>query len=238
MKSRLKLGDITVDVTLKDIKNIHLSVYPPTGAVRVSAPRHLDLDTIRVFTLSKLNWIRKQQTKLREQEREKSREYLDRESHYLWGKRYLLKVVKSDSPPEVTLKHSEIILQVRPQMGSQKRGLILNEWYRQILKDSTFPLVKKWETKLGVTTSRVIVQRMKTKWGSCTPASGIIRINLELAKKPSECLEYIIVHELLHMIEPSHNEKFITLMDKYLPKWKFYRAELNRMPVRHEDWKY
>lgn len=238
MNSRIQLGDIDVDVLHKDIKNIHLSVYPPTGTVRISAPLRMDLDTIRVFALSRLEWIRKQQKKLQEQERETPREYLDRESHYLWGKRYLLKVVEKDSAPSVNLKHSEMALQVRPGADAEKRGNVLNEWYRSQLKEAISPLVSKWEKKLGVTTVRIIVQKMKTKWGGCNPESGIIRLNLELAKKPPECLEYIVAHELAHLIEPTHNNRFIGLMDQYLPKWRFHRDELNRLPVRHENWSY
>ena len=227
-----------MDVLHKDIKNIHLSVYPPTGAVRISAPLRMDLDTIRVFALSELEWIRKQQKKLREQEREAPREYLDRESHYFWGKRYLLKVVEKDSVPSVNLKHSEMVLQVRPGADEDKRDAVLSEWYRSQLKEAISPLVLKWEKRIGVNTARIIVQKMKTKWGGCNPESGIIRINLELIKKPIECLEYIVVHELAHLIEATHNGRFIALMDQYLPKWKFYREELNRLPVRHDDWQY
>ena len=238
MSARIQLGELDVDVIHKDIKNIHLSVYPPTGMVRISAPLRMDLDTIRVFALSKLEWIRKQQKKLQEQERETPREYLDRESHYLWGKRYLLAIVEKDSVPSVTLKHSEMVLQVRPGADAVRRGAVLTAWYRLQLKAAISPLVAKWEKTLGVATARIIVQQMKTKWGSCNPESGIIRANLELVKKPTECLEYIVVHELLHLIEPTHNDCFIGLMDRYLPKWKFYREELNRLPVRHDDWQY
>jgi len=238
MNNRIQLGDIEVDVMHKDIRNIHLSVYPPTGTVRISAPLRMDLDTIRVFALSKLDWIRKQQKKLQEQERETPREYLDRESHYLWGKRYLLKVVEKDAAPAVRLDHSRMVLQVRPGTDNAKRGAVLDKWYRRQLKAAILPLVAKWEKKLGVTASRVMVQKMKTKWGSCNPKSGIIRINLELAKKPTECLEYIALHELAHLIEPTHNSRFIASMNQYLPKWKFYREELNRLPVRHENWSY
>jgi len=238
MVSKIQFGDIVADVVHKDIKNIHLSVYPPSGAVRISAPLRMDLDTIRVFALSKLSWIRKQQKKLRDQVRETPREYLDQESHYLWGKRYLLKVVEKDAAPGLRLNHSEIVLQVLTGADTGKRRSVLHEWYRQQLKEAMSPLVGKWEKKLGVAVARVIVQKMKTKWGSCNPDSGIIRLNLELAKKPPECLEYIVVHELMHLIEPTHNSRFITLLDQHLPKWKFYREELNRLPVKHEDWDY
>ena len=238
MNSKIQLGDIVADVIQKDIKNIHLSVYPPTGTVRISAPLRMDLDTIRIFALDKLGWIKKQQQKLREQARETPREYLDRESHYLWGKRYLLKVVEVAQAPKVSLMHSEIILQVRPDADTIKRARLLDGWYREQIKQAMLPMLEKWQRTLGVKAKRIIVQRMKTRWGSCTPQTQIIRLNLELAKKPPECLEYIIVHELLHLIEPTHNRHFISLMDQFMPKWGFYRDELNKLPVRHEEWSY
>lgn len=238
MGRQLKFGDFVADVTQKDIKNVHLSVYPPTGAIRISAPTHMKLDTIRVFALSKINWIRKQQTKLYAQDREAPREYLNRESHYLWGKRYLLKVIEKNEKPAVEVKHSHIILQIRPGADEAKKQEVLNEWFRQQLKNQIHPIIDTWLPKLGISLDKFIVRKMKTKWGSCSPKSRTIRINIELAKKPQECLEYIVVHELIHLIEPSHNARFIALMDKFLPKWRFYREELNRLPVAHEKWKY
>ena len=238
MGIQLKLGDIVADVIKKDIKNVHLSVYPPTGAVRISAPSHMQIDTIRVFALSKINWIRKQQKKLRDQERETPREYLDRESHYLWGKRYLMKVVKKNEKPSVNLKHNTITLQVRPGAQQSKMREVMDEWYRQKLKERIGTLVSEWESRLGVEVGSFVVRKMKTRWGSCTPQSQTIYINLELAKKPLECLEYIMVHEMLHLIEATHNTRFIALMDNFLPKWRFYRGKLNRLPVRPELWQY
>jgi predicted metal-dependent hydrolase len=196
------------------------------------------MDTIRVFVISKLAWIKQQQKKLRSQVRETPRDYIDRESHNLWGKRYLLKIIEKDAAPVVTLNHSEIILQTRFCTDFIKREAILEEWYRRQLKQAMLPLFAQWQEKIGVTASQVMVQKMKTKWGSCTPSSGIIRINLELVKKPSECLEYIIVHELVHLLEATHNSRFVALMDKFLPKWQFHREELNQLPVRHENWQY
>jgi len=234
----IQLDEISADVIQKDIKNIHLSVYPPTGAVRISAPMRMDLDTIRVFALSKLGWIKKQQTIFREQDRETPREYLDRESHYFWGNRYLLKIVENDSTPLVSLEHSEMVLQVRPKADWTQRHSILDKWYRQQLREASSPLIANWEEQLNVSATRFIIQKMKTKWGSCSQASQTIWLNLELAKKLPECLEYIIVHELAHLIEPTHNIRFIGLMNQFLPKWKFYREELNRLPVKHEKWTY
>ena len=195
-----------MEVLRKSIKHVHLSVYPPLGAVKMSAPERMPVDTLRAYAISRLPWIRQQQRKIREQERETPREYLDRESHYVWGRRYLLKVLEKDAPPVVTRKQSNLLLQLRP--GS------------------------------GVEVSKCFVQHMKTRWGSCNPVAHTIRLNTELAKKPKECLEYIVVHEMAHILEPSHNARFVALMDRFMPDWQHRRDRLNRLPVRHEDWVY
>ena len=238
MVTQINLGEIAVDVVKKDIKNIHLSVYPPAGKVRISAPLRMDLDTIRVFAITKLAWIKNQQKKLREQDRETPREYLERESHYVWGKRYLLKLVEKDAAPTVELKHSKMILQIRPQANEGKMQEILEGWYREQLKEAVLVLVEKWQPLMGVRVEKFFVQKMKTKWGSCSPDTKSIRLNTDLAKKPPECLEYIVVHEMVHLLEPTHNSRFIILMDRFMPKWRFYKDQLNRLPVRHEDWIY
>jgi predicted metal-dependent hydrolase len=238
MVTQIHLGDIAVDVVQKGIKNIHLSVHPPTGNVRIAAPLRMNADTIRVFAISKLGWIKKQQQKLRKQERETPREYLDRESHYCWGKRYLLKVVENDAAPRVELKHASMVLHVRPGADDDKKQSVMDEWFRRQLKAEIPPLIAKWGRHMGVTVARFTVRKMKTKWGSCTPESKSILINLELAKKSPECLEYIVVHEMVHLLEPTHNSQFIAFMDQFMPKWRFQREELNRLPVRHESWRY
>lgn len=238
MMAQVQLGDIAVDVVLKDIKNVHLSVHPPSGRVRISAPSRMSLDTIRVFAISKLDWIKQQQKKLREQERETPREYLDWESHYAWGKRYLLKVTEHNLAPDVDRKRNILILRIRPGSSEEKKQAALEEWYREQLKAAVPPLIAKWELLLGIKVKRFFVQRMKTKWGSCSHGAGSIRLNTELAKKPAECLEYIVVHEMIHLLESTHNSRFIALMDQFMPKWQFQREELNRLPVRHETWGY
>jgi hypothetical protein len=238
MQTRIQLGGIGVDVVRKDIKNVHLSVHPPTGRVRIAAPERMSLDTIRVFAISKLPWIKRQQRKLLEQERETPREYLNRESHYVWGKRYLLKVIEVDEPPSVELSHGRMILRVRPGAGAAKRRQILEEWHREQLRNAVPPLIEKWERLMDVTVRRFFVQRMKTKWGSCNFAAGSIRLNTDLARKPRECLEYILVHEMAHLIEHTHNGRFAELMDRFMPKWQFRRDVLNSLPVRHESWEY
>ncbi len=238
MRSRIQLGDIRVDVVRKDIKNVHLSVHPPTGRVRIAAPERMSLDTVRIFAIAKLPWIRKQQRKLRDQERETPREYIDRESHYVWGKRYLLKVVEAARPASVELSHGWMILHVRPSTSKAKRQAIVEEWHREQLRKAVPPLIKEWERLIGVRVRRFFIQRMKTKWGSCNDRAGSIRLNSDLARKPMECLEYILVHEMAHLLEPTHNARFMALMDQFMPKWQSRREVLNRLPVRHESWDY
>lgn len=238
MGLQLQLGDIPVEVVLRDIKNVHLSVYPPAGRVRIAAPKQMSLDTIRVFALSKLGWIKEQQAKLRAQERETPRDYIERESHYVWGKRYLLTVGERDAAPEVELTRSRMTLWVRPGSDRARRDAVVEAWYRACLKEAVPALLARWEPLLGVKAERFFVQRMKTKWGSCNHRSRSIRLNTELAKKPKQCLEYIVVHELVHLLEPTHNARFLALMDRFLPNWKHHRLVLNRLPVRQESWSY
>jgi len=186
MVNQIKLGDIAVDVLLKDIKNVHLSIHPPTGRVRISAPRRMTLDLLRVFAISKLDWIRQQQKKIRAQERETPREYLERESHYLWGKRYLLRVVEDAGRQAIDLKHRTIILRVGPGATAETKRTAVARWYREQIRASVPDVVAKWESILGVQVKGIFVQRMKTKWGSCNPSRGTIRLNTELAKKPAD----------------------------------------------------
>lgn len=231
MTKTITLNDIKIEVERKDIKNVHLSVYPPNGRVRVAAPAHMNLDTIRVFVISKLSWIRKQQQRLRGQEREAPREYIDRESHYVWGKRYLLKVVERDAAPEVRLGHRTLYLYVRPDADALKRRAIMERWYRDQVREHAAPLIKKFEKKLGVTSENLFVQYMKTRWGGCNHLSRNIRLNTELAKKPPECLEYIVLHELAHIREPKHGSAFIKLLDRLMPSWGHRRDSLNSLPL-------
>lgn len=238
MATRINLGGIWVDVVRKDIKNVHLSVYPPSGKVRIAAPAWMELDTIRLFAINKLAWIRRQQKKMLSQERETPREYLERESHYVWGRRYLLKLVEQDAPPAVRLSHRHLQLQIRPGTDVAKREQLLADWYRDQLKQVVPGLLAKWQPLIGVRAERFHVQRMKTKWGSCNTRAGSIRLNTELAKKPPECLEYIVVHELVHLREPTHNDRFVAWMSKFMPHWRDCRDMLNQLPVRSEHWDY
>jgi predicted metal-dependent hydrolase len=235
---RLTLGDISVQVTRKDIKNVHLSVYPPEGAVRVSAPVNMSDEAIRLFVIAQLGWIKRQRKKLQGQEREAPREYIERESHYLWGRRYLLELRELDAPPDLRISGNRMILSARPGTPQERLAEITEAWYRSQLRESLEPLLEAWLPRIGARVERLFVQHMKTKWGSCNPLRGHIRLNTELAKKPRECLEYIVVHELVHFLEPGHDERFVALMDRYLPQWRNCRAVLNRLPIKHEEWKY
>jgi predicted metal-dependent hydrolase len=238
MVMMIELGEIAVEVVKKDIKNIHLSVYPPTGGIRIAAPLRMNIETIRVFAVSKLGWIKQQQKKLREQQRETPRQYLDRESHYVWGKRYLLEVIEKDEAAGVDLKHSKMRLRVRPGTSEDKKQAIVDRWYRAQLKKAVPSLIAKWEPILGVKVERFFVQKMKTKWGSCNPESKSIRLNTDLARKPPECLEYIVLHEMVHLLVPGHGDGFTTLMDRYLPNWRLVRQTLNEAPLAHSNWTY
>ncbi|WP_146684822.1 SprT family zinc-dependent metalloprotease [Limihaloglobus sulfuriphilus] len=234
----IRLGDIDVDVVQKDIKNLHLSVYPPTGRVHISAPLRMNLETIRIFAISKLGWIKKQQAKLVNQKREAPREYISRESHRFLGKRYLLKIIEHDAPPKVEIKHKTLEMYVRPNTDTPKRHAVLEEWYRQKLKEMLPELIEKLEKKIPVRVAECRVKKMKTKWGTCNVDARRIWVNLELAKKPLHCLEYILVHEMTHLLERHHNSRFVDYMDHFLPQWRSYKDDLNRYPVSHIDWKY
>jgi len=238
MHNRIELGGLSVDVERKAIKNMHLSVHPPAGRVTISAPERMRLEKIRIYVISKLDWIRNQQRKLLAQDRETPREYLERESHYLWGKRYLLTIEEADARQGVRLDHDRIILQLRPGRSAAKREKLLDAWYRERLKEALPEMLEKWLPRIGVELDAFHVQRMKTKWGSCSPQRKAIRLNTELAKKPKPCLEYLVVHELVHLIEATHNQRFIALMDHHLPNWRDRRNVLNDLPVRHESWRY
>jgi predicted metal-dependent hydrolase len=198
----------------------------------------MGIEAIRAFAISKLGWIRKQQEKLLTQERETPREFIDRESHYVWGRRYLLEVIEGDEVPSVELKGRKIRLHIRPHHGEEKRREIMQAWYRGLLRTETTDLIEKWEPLIGVNVEKINIQSMKTMWGGCNPVKKSIRLNTELAKKPRECLEYIVIHEMVHLLEPTHNARFISLMDRFQSNWRHRQDLLNQLPVRHEAWRY
>lgn len=235
----ITVNKIKIDLIRKDIKNIHLAVYPPTGRVRIAAPLATDEDTIRLFIISKLGWIKRSQRKIEGQERIPPREFKQRESHYFQGRRYLLNIIESELPPKVILQSKTFIdLYVKPNTPTKKRYEILTEWYRLQLKMHIPALIEKWQKIIGVTVYDWKVKQMKTMWGACNIEKGRIWLNLELAKKPEECLEYIVVHEMVHLLEKNHNERFHFLMSKYLPNWKQLKVKLNKLPISHTNWNY
>lgn len=236
MVETIQIGEITIAVKRKDIKHAHLSVHPPNGRVTLVAPRGTRSEVARAYALSKLGWIRDQQMKLRGQARETPRQFVERESHYLWGRRYLLSLREEEAKPAIRLSHRSIMLTVRPGSNRAKREEMMQAWHRALLHDAVPELIRRWEPKLGVEVSRYFLQRMKTKWGGCNHRSRTIRLNTELVKKPKDLLEYVVVHEMLHLIAPTHGERFLTLISKHYPAWREARAELNELPLGAETW--
>jgi predicted metal-dependent hydrolase len=237
MVKHLELGTIRVDVHFKDIKNLHLSVQPPEGRVTVSAPARMTLESVRLFAIRKLGWIKAQQRLLQSQERESAREFLSNESHFVWGKRYLMAVKEVESGLIVELGHSRLVLGIRSDSTAEAKKAVLAAWYRDLVKAEIPQIADRWAAVLGVELSRFYVRRMKTKWGSCNQKARSIRLNTELAKKPKECIDYVVLHELAHLLEPTHNARFIAIMDRAMPNWKLRRDQLNDLPVAHEEWK-
>ncbi len=237
MNETIQLGEISIAVTRKDIKNVHLTVHPPDGRVTLAAPTNTRLEVARAYAISKLVWIRDQQRKLECQARESPRQFVERESHYVWGRRYLMTVDCQDVSPSVVLSNKRITLTVRPGSSAEKRAEVMHEWHKSLLHEVVPPLIQKWEQKLKVRVSGYFLQRMKTKWGSCNHAEGNIRLNTELVKKPRDLLEYVVVHEMAHLIEPTHSDRFIAILEEHYPSWREARAELNELPLAAEVWK-
>lgn len=225
----LTINDIEVEIQKKNIKNLHLSVLPPKGKVRVSAPNSMNDDAIRIFIITKIGWIKKQQEKYKNQLRQCEREYVSGESVYLWGKRYRFDVVYSNVCNNVKIKGNKLIFQVREVSTTEQRENVLNDWYRKNIKEEIPQLLEKWQKIIGVTASDWGVKNMKTRWGTCNIEDKRIWLNLQLVKKPFECLEYVMVHELVHLLEKNHNKIFISYMDEFLPNWRKIKEELNSL---------
>ena len=235
----IRVSDLAVQIVRKDIKNLHLGVYPPNGRVRVAAPLSVSDDAVRLAVIGKLGWIKKQQAKFAAQPRQSAREMVSGESHYYLGRRYLLRVVERDGPSRVVLrKRTTLELQVRAGVDVEGRERVLQRWYRECLRDLVPPLLAKWEAILGVQAGSWGIKKMKTKWGACSTNARRLWLNLELAKNPVQCIEYLIVHELTHLIERHHNDRFVSLMDRHLPQWRHHRKALNEAPLGHADWTY
>ncbi|MGA2489110.1 MAG: SprT family zinc-dependent metalloprotease [Anaerolineales bacterium] len=236
---RIEVNGLAVDVVRKDIKNLHLAVYPPNGRVRVAVPLLLNDEAVRLAVIARLGWIKRQQLKFQEQDRQSMREYVSGESHFFQGRRYLLNVIEREGPSRVVIRNKKTLdLYVRPGSALPQRERQMRAWYRAYLRSLIPPLIAKWEQVIGVEVGELGIKQMKTKWGACNIDQRRIWVNLELAKKPPRSVEYILVHEMVHLLERHHNENFMAYMNKFLPSWRQYRDELNRAPLAHEEWDY
>jgi predicted metal-dependent hydrolase len=238
-RHQIEVTGIPVEVVRKDIKNLHLAVYPPRGRVRVAVPLRLDDEAVRLAVVSRLGWIRRRRAEYVKQDRQSEREMVTGESHFLWGRRYRLNIIEHDAPTSVRLLNNST-LEMRARLGADReaREVALHRWHRQLLRERIPGLVAKWEPVVGVTVSDIRVRRMKTRWGSCNASAGRIWLNPELVKKPPSCLEYIFVHEMVHFLERHHNDLFKELMNRFMPQWRLHRDDLNCAPLAHEDWEY
>lgn len=229
---QIHIAELRIDVVRKDIKNLHLAVYPPNGRVRVASPLQVDDEAVRLFLISRLNWIRRQQSKFEKQARQPVREFVSGESHYFQGKRYLLNVIYRNEPPKVAIRSKKYIdLCIREGSDRDKREKIMLDWYRQELKQATPAIIEKWEKIMNLKVYDWGIKRMKTKWGTCNIEAKRIWLNLELIKKPTQCLEYVIVHEMAHFLERNHNDRFVAYLDQYLPNWRLIKEELNQFVI-------
>ena len=224
-------GEISIDVVLKNIKNLHLTILPPLGRVRISAPKRMKLENIKMFALTKLVWIKKQQAKMLSQEREAKKDYVSNEEHYFLGEKYLLEVVQTSKKTSVEVVDGQIILSVKANFTQMQIKNLLQEWYRSELKKIVWQMIAKWEKTMNLQIVELQIRQMKTRWGSCHIGKKKIIINLELAKKPLHCLEYVVVHEMVHLFERKHNQRFKNYMTHYLPNWKACKQQLNSLPV-------
>jgi len=238
-RHQIEVRGIPVEVVRKDIKNLHLAVYPPTGRVRVAVPLRIDDGAVRLAVVSRLGWIRRQQERFGQQERQSQREMVSGESHYVQGRRYRLDVIEDNAPASVRLRNNRTLeLRVRPGTDRRKREAVLHTWYRRRMREQIPDLIAQWEPVIGVDVADWGIKRMKTRWGTCNVDVRRVWLNLELAKKPSSCLEYILVHEMVHFLERHHNGRFQEYMDEFMPQWRLHRDELNGAPLAHEDWVY
>ena len=233
----LQVGDHRVELVRKSIKNMHLAVYPPFGRIRLAVPEHMSEDSIRIFVASKIGWIKCQQRRYLEQERQSQLQYCSGESHYLRGKRYLLKLQEA---PNFLLEidRCRMVLKVPADTPQITKERMVENFYRKSLRHEANALIAKWEPILGVKAADWGIKVMRTRWGTCNTVSKRIWLNLELAKKPPQCLEYIVVHELIHLRERHHNDRFQALLSEAMPNWKVLRTQLNRSPLAHEEWEY
>lgn len=234
---KMYVSDLMFATIRKDIKNMHLGVYPPNGRIRVAAPLETSDETIRLFVISRMPWIRKQQLKFLGQERETQREYVSGESHYFLGSRYRLNVIHADARPRIEIRrNAHIDLYIKANTTTQEREVIFDRFYRSELRKLVPRLLERWQKKVGVRVNEVRIKKMKTKWGSCNPKDGRIWLNLELAKKALPCIDYVFVHELIHLTEKKHSERFMLFLKSALPQWQDNRDELNKQALGCSTW--
>lgn len=237
--TEISVGGVEVEMVRKDIKNLHLAAYPPDGRVRIAVPLHVDDDAVRLAITTRLGWIRRQRERFAKQARQSKREMVSGESHYVQGTRYRLRVVEVPGKQGVTVRgNGTLLLSVRPGSTTTQREGVLERWHRERLRAQVSELIGKWEPVLGVSVAEFGIRKMKTRWGTCNTTARRVWINIELAKKPRTCLEYIVVHEMVHLLERHHTDRFRELMDQLMPQWRLHRAELNRAPLSHESWEY
>ena len=235
----MTVNELPVKVIRKKIKNLHLAVYPPNGWVRVAVPEMIDDEAVRLAIISKFGWIKRQIQSFQDQPRQSAREFITGESHYYLGRRYLLDTVHTEKRPFIEIRTKKtLVLNINKDTELEDREKLLTDWYRKEMKRILPGIVRKWEIKSGLQVNSFGIKRMKTKWGSCNPSYKRIWLNLELIKKPVNCLEYIVVHEMVHFLERTHNDKFISHMDRVMPQWRTFRDNLNRSPLAHENWEY
>ena len=236
---RLRVSDLQVEVLSKDIKNLHISIMPPDGRIRVSAPLNMSEESVRLAIVSKLSRIRREQKSFAAYIRESKKEMVSGESHFVDGNRYIFKLVEANEIPSISLKKKKsIVMRARPNSSSGKREQIMHEWLRNRMRNNLAELIPKWESIIGVKASYYGIKRMRTKWGSCNSEQKRIWLNLELAKKSPQCLEYVLVHEIIHILEPKHSDRFFELLDEYMPTWRIHRDTLDKPPLVHVDWDY
>lgn len=235
-RAYLSVRGMEIEVTYKDIKNLHIGVYPPLGKVRVAAPDSMDDDQVRLAIIHRLSWIKRHRRQLRDAARQTPREMVTGETHYIWGMRYRLKVVERPGKAQIQTDGSRLVLSIPEGCSIESRIEVLQEWQRVELRKRIARLITKWEPVIGVTVPHWSIRKMKTKWGSCNPITGHIWFNLELAKKDPRFVEYIVVHEMTHLLERRHNDHFVELMDGFMPDWQQRRDELNTAPLKEEVW--
>lgn len=233
---QIQIGLLSLQLHRKAIKNLHISVLPPDGRIRVSAPEQMTDTAIRMAVVSRIPWIKKQQRDFAAQTRQSDREMVSGECHYYWGNPYRLNLVERIGRHEVKVLGNKIHLFVNPGTSVENRALVLKEFYRNQLKIQIGKLLPVWQQRIEVDVVDWGVKKMKTKWGSCNVNANRIWLNLELAKKSPECLEYILVHELVHLLERKHNEHFQAHMDKFMPNWIERRDLLNKLPLAFDRW--